>query len=140
VAGAQQREVAMVEAGELGYVETFDDREDGSVDEPDVGVRVAIAQLTGSCVVGGMQHVRRSGGANAEAPRNRPDRTLLRVGPREPVGKLAAGNGPGAAGSGQVPDPAEHLASALEPRFVQHQERVQDQRPLPAAARQRIEL
>ena len=55
MARAEDAEVTMVERAELRLVEAFDDREDGSVHEPHVGVGVAIANLPDARVVLGVQ-------------------------------------------------------------------------------------
>jgi hypothetical protein len=45
----------MVEAGQFRFVETLDDRQNSRVDESDVGIGVAITDLSDSYVVGGFQ-------------------------------------------------------------------------------------
>lgn len=55
VAGSQDTEVAMVEGGQLGLIEAFNDRKDGSVDEPNISIGVTVAQFTDTPVVSGMQ-------------------------------------------------------------------------------------
>lgn len=52
MAGAEETEVAPIERRQLGFAETLDDGEDGGVDEPDIGVGIAIAQLADAGVVG----------------------------------------------------------------------------------------
>ena len=54
MAGPQDTEVAVVKGGQLGFIEAFNDREDGSVYEPHVGVGVTVAQFTGTRVVRGI--------------------------------------------------------------------------------------
>ena len=51
VAGPQQAEVAAVERRQLGLVHPLHDRQDGGVDEADVGVRVSVAQVADATVI-----------------------------------------------------------------------------------------
>jgi hypothetical protein len=51
MSGSDEPEVAVVERGELRLVEPLDDRHHGCVDEPDVRVRVPIAQVTYAPIV-----------------------------------------------------------------------------------------
>lgn len=48
---SEHAEVPVVERRQLRLAKPFDDREDGGVDEADVGIGVAITQLTDSPVV-----------------------------------------------------------------------------------------
>jgi hypothetical protein len=48
-------EVAVVEGGELRFVEALDDSHDGGVDEADIGVGVAIAELADAELVLGQE-------------------------------------------------------------------------------------
>ena len=47
--------MAMVERCELGLVEPLDNAKDGSIDEADVGVGIAVTDLSYTAVVGGVQ-------------------------------------------------------------------------------------
>ena len=53
--GTQDAEVATIERGELRLVHSFDDGQHGRIDEADVRVRVAIAELPDAHVVRGLQ-------------------------------------------------------------------------------------
>jgi hypothetical protein len=45
----------MIETGELGFAQTLGDGEDRRIDEPDIGIRVAIAKMPNSGVIGGLK-------------------------------------------------------------------------------------
>jgi len=51
MAGAQNLEVTVVEGGQLGFIKPLDNCKNGRINEPHIGVGVAVAQLTDTYVV-----------------------------------------------------------------------------------------
>jgi hypothetical protein len=55
VTGTHETEVAVVQRRELGLVESLDDSENGGIDEADIRVGVAVAEIADTPVVIGNQ-------------------------------------------------------------------------------------
>lgn len=68
----KQSEVALVERGELGFTEPFNDRQNRRVHEADVGVGVPITYFSNSLVVGSNQLLNVEGTGNNIVQQRRP--------------------------------------------------------------------
>jgi hypothetical protein len=64
MAGPEEAEVAVIQSGQLGFVETFYDGKYCSVHEPYVGVPVTVTDLTNALVILGLQFLDAKGASD----------------------------------------------------------------------------